>query len=133
MTATNMELIRSLYAAFARGDVPAILASLDDQVIWNVHGPMGAAPHFGARRGKDGALAFFQAIGGGVQIDEFSVNEVIGAGDSVFALGVDRGRSPKTGRTYTTEFIHRWKIRDGKVVEFHEFFDSAAIAAAFSG
>src|SRR4051812_37391888 len=31
----NVELLRGAYDAFDRGDIPAILAILDDDVVWN--------------------------------------------------------------------------------------------------
>jgi len=33
--ATNAEIIESLYAAFAKGDVPTVLGSFDPQIEWN--------------------------------------------------------------------------------------------------
>lgn len=35
MSQTNVDLIQSLYAAFARGDGPAVLASMDPAIVWN--------------------------------------------------------------------------------------------------
>ena len=32
---TNADIIKSLYAAFARGDVPAVLGLFDPQIEWN--------------------------------------------------------------------------------------------------
>src|ERR1017187_9682181 len=35
MSQANVDLIQSLYAAFARGDGPAVLASMDPAIVWN--------------------------------------------------------------------------------------------------
>ena len=34
MSQENMDIIRGLYDAFARGDIPAVLGSLDADVEW---------------------------------------------------------------------------------------------------
>jgi ketosteroid isomerase-like protein len=35
MSQANADLVRDLYAAFGRGDVPALLTMLDDQIEWH--------------------------------------------------------------------------------------------------
>src|ERR1035438_2135465 len=35
MSQANIDLIQSLYAAFARGDGAAVLASMDPAIVWN--------------------------------------------------------------------------------------------------
>src|ERR1017187_8878036 len=35
MSQANVDLIQSLYAAFARGDGPAVLAGMDPAIVWN--------------------------------------------------------------------------------------------------
>jgi hypothetical protein len=35
MSQANVDLIQSLYAAFARADGPAVLASMDPAIVWN--------------------------------------------------------------------------------------------------
>ena len=46
----NVQVVKNAYAAFLRGDVPAILSLLDDAVEWQaVKGAEGVAPHAGLR------------------------------------------------------------------------------------
>ncbi|MBF6640151.1 hypothetical protein IVB69_01530 [Flavobacterium sp. J49] len=35
MGQSNVKIIKSLYAAFAVGDIPKVLAGLDEKVVWN--------------------------------------------------------------------------------------------------
>jgi ketosteroid isomerase-like protein len=39
---TNMERVQQMYAAFGRGDVPAILNALAPDATWTVQGPAQA-------------------------------------------------------------------------------------------
>ncbi len=35
MSEKNVDLVQSMYGAFARGDVPAVLESMDSEIVWN--------------------------------------------------------------------------------------------------
>lgn len=50
MSQSSEELIRGLYAAFGRGEVPAVLAMLDEDIEW--HAPANL-PHGGDFRGRE--------------------------------------------------------------------------------
>jgi len=56
--ADNVQVIRSAYEAFARGDVPAVPAILDEDVEWEV---TDVLPQGGSFRGRDGAGEFSRA------------------------------------------------------------------------
>src|ERR1051325_6283318 len=56
----NVAIVNGAYDAFAKGDVPAVLDALADDVDW--HAP-GTLPHGGQFSGKDGVGSFFQGIG----------------------------------------------------------------------
>ena len=36
---TNVEVVHQAYAAFGRGDIPAVLSALTDDVEWTLQGP----------------------------------------------------------------------------------------------
>jgi ketosteroid isomerase-like protein len=59
--ADNVQVIRNAYEAFERGDIPAVIALLDENVEWEV---TDVLPQGGAFRGRDGAGEFFQGLGG---------------------------------------------------------------------
>jgi len=35
MSRENVDLVRSLYESFAKGDVPAVIAAMDSRIEWN--------------------------------------------------------------------------------------------------
>ena len=57
----NVRTIRDVYAAFGRGDVPAILDRLADDVRWVAH-LESAVPWSGDHSGKPRVPRFFEAI-----------------------------------------------------------------------
>ena len=50
MTEQSVEIVEGLYAAFARGDVPAVLAAMADDIEWHQAEGM---PYGGVHRGGD--------------------------------------------------------------------------------
>lgn len=129
-TTSNLQKVQEMYAAFGRGDVPSILKALAPDVTWTVQGPAWV-PLFGTRRGREGAAEFFQAIGQHLTIEEFAPREFIVQGDHVVVLGFERGRTVKSGGRYEGEWAHVFTFRNGLVVSFKEFSNTAALAEAF--
>ena len=49
----NVKLVQGAYAAFGRGDMAALLAVMDDDIVWSpVHGAGSHVPTSGERRGR---------------------------------------------------------------------------------
>jgi len=128
----TLEIVQKLYEAFGRGDLPAILSHLAEDVTWKYLGP-AEIPFGGTRHGKEQVAQFFAAIAGSLEVQDFGVDRFIAQGDMVVALGHERMRVKTTGRTYETQWAHVFTVRDGKIVEFREYADTAAVAEAFRG
>ena len=126
----NKTLVQSLYAAFGRGDVPFILAALDEAADWVSNDSSGKIPWGGARRGHAGALEFFQTLGGALDFEAFEPRLFAAENDLVFVQGRTRAKVKATGRTFDSEWTHVFTIVDGKVKRFQEFYDTLAIAGA---
>ena len=126
-----LTIVQDAYAAFGRGDIPAILGTLAPDVTWEVVGREGDYPTFGARRGPEGAQAFFQALGETEDISEFTPLSVHAAGDTVLAQGHVTFKLKTNGRPLAYDWAHVFTFRDGKVASFREFYDTAAVVEAY--
>ena len=125
---TNTDLIRSLYEAFGRGDVPTVLAALDPQIEWiDAEG----FPTAGTYIGPD---AVVNEVFGPLMSDwdGFSVtaNELIDGGDTIVSLGRYAGTFKATGKAMSADFAHVWTLRDGKAVRFRQYVDSPLVQEA---
>ena len=64
---TPLETVQTIYAAFGRGDVPAIIDLVSDDVTWESWADNSAqkagVPWLLARQGKAGAGEFFELVG----------------------------------------------------------------------
>lgn len=120
---TNTEFINNVYAAFARGDVPAVLGALAPDVRW-VEAEGG--PYGGLSIGPDAVLRnVFMKLGG--EWDGFAAvpEEFIAQGETVVALGEYSASFKATGKSFRAPFAHVWKIADGKVKSFRQHTDTA--------
>jgi len=123
----QLETVQSIYAAFGRGDVPHILDQLDDDVSWDEGIRPTAVPWLQPGRGKDHVLAFFGAVGQGIQFSTFELEAIAVSGDVVIAIVREEGTNLASGRPMEQDlFVHYWTFGpSGKVVKFRHIGDWA--------
>ena len=121
--------VQELYAAFGRGDVPAILAKLADDVVWESEGP-AIVSFSGIRHGKAGAASFFEALGADQSNQQLTIAEYVASGDAVMTIGRYTATMKATGKKLDTPIAHYWKFRGDKVVRYVGFANTAAAVEA---
>lgn len=127
----NTKVVQDAYAAFARGDVESIIALVTDDIDWKpVHGAAPDVPMAGHRSGKAAVREFFKLVAENMHFSVFQPREFVAQGDKVVTLGHYTGKSP-AGKSFDSDFVMVFTLRDGKVTAFQEFSDSAAINAAY--
>lgn len=130
-TADNIQTVMSIYEAFGRGDVPAILDQLTDDAEWSFFGP-SAIPWAGVHRGKEQIQKFFSLVGQNAEIEAFGPeDEPIATDNSVVVAGFERVKARPTGKTWETHWLHNFSFRDGKIYRIREYYDTAAMVEAF--
>jgi uncharacterized protein len=128
MATRNAEVVGSIYAALARGDLDAAVAALDPDVEW-VEPNTPGLPFAGVHRGRQGVVSgVFATVP--KTWDDFNVEaeELLGAGEAVVAIGRFRGRVGD--RQLDAPFAHVWRVRGGFAAEFRNFTDTAAFLSA---
>jgi ketosteroid isomerase-like protein len=128
---SNSNIVQGTYEAIGRGDIPALLVLLADEVTWTLQGP-SAIPFAGTRHGREGVAEFFTLIGETLDFQKFEPREFISQGESVVVLGYEHSIVKPTGRELRQEWAHVYTVRDGKIATFRAFEDSAALTAAFT-
>jgi ketosteroid isomerase-like protein len=124
MTATAA-VVQQIYEAFGRRDLPAILNVVADDVDWEFVGSANL-PYAGRRRNRKEVADFFAAIPRADDIHAFEPREFIEASEHVTVLGWERSTALDTGKTFESEWIHVFTVRDGKVTRWRGFFNTAA-------
>jgi len=127
----NTQIVKEAYAAFKRGDIPAILNMLADDVKWFLPGPTDIIPVAGRRHGREEVGQFFSALDQNQEAKEFEPQAFIAQDDKVVALGHYVWHIKSNGRQYASDWAHVFTLRDGKVVGFQEYYDTNVCADAF--
>jgi uncharacterized protein len=124
----NLSIVREIYDAVGRGDVPAILDRVTDDVDWSAEAASRAAPWYGPRTGKTGVASFFRDLADSIEITEFTPHSFAAGPDDVHLLVRWTFRSLTTGQQASMTMHHYWRIRDGKIEHFRGSEDSEQTA-----
>jgi len=132
MSEENVGMIRGLYEAFGRGDVPAILSKLDKEVVWLEAESFIYAdrnPYIGPQAVLEGV--FMRIVS---DWDNFTVTPeaILDAGDQVVTLGIYAGTHKKTGKAVRAQMVHVWNLANGKAVKFQQYTDTKQFADSVS-
>ena len=116
-------VLRELYAAFSRADIPSVLAGLDPQIMWT---ETAGGPFAGTYTGPNAVLEnVFGSLGS--EWDDFIVqpDAYVCEGDSAIVIGTYRGTYRLTGRILEARFAHAWQLRGGRAARFEQITDTA--------
>ena len=96
--------------------------------------PRGAAPLEFAKQYDDSARlrGYFDGLLSEWSMQHYTMTEYVAQGDAVVARGSTAWVNKKTGKLAETPKVDFWRFKDGKAVEFYEYFDTACVAAAAS-
>ena len=125
---TPTEIVQTAYAAFGRGDVPAMLALFSDDIDWQFTADR-KAPYTGRMCGKAQMVEWFTAVAQNDDIHAFEPRQFLAGPDHVTVLGWERTTVRGKG-TFESEWVHVWQLADGKITRFWGMLDSEAAATA---
>ncbi|MGC4091485.1 MAG: nuclear transport factor 2 family protein [Polyangiaceae bacterium] len=124
-TSQNIQTVTTLYEAFGRGDVPAVLAALDEDVSWEFGASEHGIPWLAAGTGKAAALGFFQALQA-LEFKDFRLLSVMGQGEWVVALVTLECTIKANGRSFREVCEPQvWRFNDaGRVIGMRHAADT---------
>jgi ketosteroid isomerase-like protein len=128
MSDQNVAMVKEGYAAFARGDMGAVLALLDPEIeVWQSE----TVPWGGTYRGLEEFQTFVTRLSEHVQ-SEVEGGELLDAGDLVVMIGRSSGRAKKTGADFDVPVVHLWTIRADKLARLEVHMDTAQMLEALA-
>ena len=120
---SNVEIIKSNYEEHTK-----LFENLAPQFEWH---EMEGFPYGGIYRTPQELTAgVFRHIENDWDGFEAIAEEFLTSGDQVVTLGHYRATSKKTGKSMKAIFAHVYTLRDGSIVKFRQFADSATFAQA---
>jgi ketosteroid isomerase-like protein len=136
--ADHLATVRTIYEAFGRGDVDAILSRVSAGVSWDAwrwpSRQRASVPWLVERHGTEGVREFFGALTAALEFTDFRVASLLTGADKVAAEIEFAGRARATGRPVHVEELHLWSFdADGRVCAYRDYFDTALDVELLSG
>jgi len=128
----SADQVRKIYEAFNRGDMPFVIGSMDPEIQWSEAENFIYAdgnPYVGPNVVLQGV---FMRLGSEWEGFSVSFDAIHDAGDTVIAEGHYSGKFRKTGRQVRAQFAHVFTFRDGKLLKFQQYTDTAQFKDAIS-
>ena len=130
----NVDVVKRMFEAFGRGDIPAVLGILAEDVEFQ--SPVTRVEHVEVswarpRRGREQVAQYFKELAEKVQPKPFEVLATIAQGDMVVVEGRNLGIIKSTGRTYEHDWVMTFNLREGKIISCRHYYDTADVSAAF--
>jgi uncharacterized protein len=122
----SVDVVRSSYEAFGRGDFGAVMETIHPEIEWT---DPETLPWGGTHRGHEAFGAHMQDFAG--HFDEVAIEpeRFLDAGDTVVVLGAFSGRG-KGGGEFRVPATYVWELSDGKARRVTAYTDTAAVLAA---
>ncbi len=127
----NVAVVDGLYQGFAKGDVPAVLAVMDANIVWNEAESFPYAdknPYIGPEAVLNGIFARIGAEWEYWNLTDIQLHEM--SGNRILATLRYKAKHKETGKEIDSQTAHLWTLRDGKIVAFQQFTDTKQAAEA---
>jgi steroid delta-isomerase-like uncharacterized protein len=127
----NVVIINNVYDSFTKGDIPAVLASMDANIIWN-EAESNSLADGNPYVGPDAVLqGVFSRLGEkyasfglkDIELHDMSNNQVLAT------LRYD-ATMKHTEKTIDVQVAHLWSLKDGKIIGFQQYVDTKKLADA---
>jgi ketosteroid isomerase-like protein len=133
--ARNVEVLKAAYRRWSDskgGSVEDWLKICADNVAFGSLA-QGAAPkveYLASYSSRDALKDYFAGPARDWQMVDWQTKEFIAQGDRVVVLVNCTWKFKKTGQVVSTPKADVWRMKDGKAVEFYEYYDTAQVHAA---
>lgn len=126
----NIARMQSLYAAYAAGNRTAFNALLAEDVRWYSGGP-AELPWTGLREGREAVFEYFRVLEREAVVESYTPEHSICDDDWLILLGTLRVRLGDKDEPRDYPKVDVLRFRNGQIVEFREFYDTASALAHY--
>ncbi|MBE9491158.1 MAG: ester cyclase, partial [Bacteroidetes bacterium] len=127
----NINIIKKLYDDFAKGDIPAVGAVMDEKIEWNEAEGFPYAdgnPYIGLDAIVNGIFARIGEEWEYWNLTDLNFNEM--SNNMILATGRYQAKYKKNGTLINLQMAHLWSLKDGKIIKFQQYADTKTIANA---
>lgn len=123
---SDVEVVQRIYQVFKSGDLRALNELADPGCVITQD---AALPWGGRHVGYAGIAAFVAALSGSIR-SEVATDALFEADGNVIQVGRTRGAVHANGASFDLPEVHKWTVRNGKVVAAHFAIDTPGMLAA---
>lgn len=127
----NIQVIENLYKAFATGDRPTVLGSMNPKIEWNEAESNSLAdgnPYIGPEAILNGVFARLGANHEYFSLTDITLHDM--SDNKVLATLRYDAKNKETGKAYNAQVAHFWSLEEGKIVKFQQYADTKKLADA---
>lgn len=122
----HFDKVKAVIMGWRRKDLAAVLELCADDIVWYSH--VGSPPIVG----KPAMAAFMEKLSDQMKVVRWRIFHYAESGDVVFSEGVDDFTAPD-GKDVAIPYAGVFRFRDGKIVEWRDYFDRASFDRFKSG
>lgn len=113
-------LAKRLFTAFNARDLDALIDTVHPESRWTYY---GANPRLSRAtfEGRAAVRRFFERIIQRIDVASFDADEFVVQGDTVVIFGSESGTVRATGEPFRNEWVQKYVVRDGLIVEMAEY------------
>ncbi|MEM9602860.1 MAG: nuclear transport factor 2 family protein [Pseudomonadota bacterium] len=130
---TNVAMLRDAYTDWHNsrgGSVDHWVSLMADEIAFMSLAQGAQGVEFTkAMTSKEQVGGYFDGLCSQFEMEHFTVDEYIAQGDRVVAIGSTAWTNRATGKRVETPKVDIFRLRDGKIVSFEEYYDTAGLIA----
>jgi ketosteroid isomerase-like protein len=123
------DTLRAIMGAYLQGDLEPLMAIASDDIVWDSNARRSQFRFGGVFKGRIGLQEALSIIASEFAMLKYDVREIVGEGDTMWALSDVVLSEHKTGKRANFRLTNRWQFKDGKLVQLTEFFDTGGVLA----
>lgn len=127
---SNIDVIKSLYETFVKKDWDRFAELSDPNLEWIQNEGFPKGRH--SRGAEEVVKNVFDVFAKDWETWSFEIEEHLDAGDKIITLGAYKGQHKETGKKFTAAAAHVFDLKNGRVLRFRQYTDTAQIWKAMT-
>jgi ketosteroid isomerase-like protein len=91
-----------------------------------------ATPYMTIYEGKNNLAEYFTGLAHDWEMIEFRIEHYVAQGDRIVCLGRCSWKAKRTGKIVWTPIANSFRMTNGKIIEYYEYFDTAQMRDALT-
>jgi ketosteroid isomerase-like protein len=115
LTNPNTAIVMAAYSEFSKANIPGILALCTNDIVFDITDRV-FLPDGKVYKGTTEVPEFFKFLSSKVQFTKFEPYRFLADGDDVIVLINGEYKDVKTGKMYSAQIVHQFKLVNGKIM-----------------